>query len=98
MFFFCISRRRPPRSTRTATRFPYTTLSRSTVSELRERFGFSQVRLLNDYAALALGLENLAEGDRLRIGPARPTASGALAVLGPGSGLDRKSTRLHSSH
>lgn len=59
----------------------------TTVSELRERFGFTQVRLLNDYAAFALGLEHLAEGDRLRIGPARPTARGALAVLGPGSGL-----------
>src|SRR3546814_6051389 len=33
----------------------------TTVSELRERFGFAQVRLLNDYAAFALGLEHLAE-------------------------------------
>ncbi|MGF1629610.1 MAG: glucokinase [Kiloniellaceae bacterium] len=54
---------------------------------LRQRFGFSRVRLLNDYAALALALEHLTEGDRLRIGPARASARGALAVLGPGSGL-----------
>src|SRR3546814_15708399 len=85
--------RRPPRSTRTHTLFPCTTLFRSsagwdtTASELRERFGFQQVRLLNDYAALALGLEHLKEADRLRIGPARPAARGACAVLGPGSGL-----------
>jgi len=59
----------------------------TTVDALSERFGFAQVRLLNDYAALALGLEHLAVGDRLRIGPARPAARGALAVLGPGSGL-----------
>ncbi|HEY9538858.1 MAG TPA: glucokinase [Kiloniellaceae bacterium] len=59
----------------------------TTAAELRERFGFQQVRLLNDYAALALGLEHLKEADRLRIGPARPAARGACAVLGPGSGL-----------
>ena len=59
----------------------------TTAGELRQRFGFSRVRLLNDYAALALALEHLTEGDRLRIGPARASARGALAVLGPGSGL-----------
>src|SRR3546814_19873512 len=31
-FFFFLMRRRPPRSTRTDTRFPYTTLFRSTVA------------------------------------------------------------------
>src|SRR3546814_20358188 len=46
----------------------------TTVSELRERFGFSQVRLLNAYAAPSLGLEHLAEGDRLPIRPAPPPA------------------------
>jgi glucokinase len=56
-------------------------------AELRQRFGFAGVRLLNDYAALALGLEHLGDGDRRRIGPARSRARGALAVLGPGSGL-----------
>src|SRR3546814_20162663 len=57
----------------------------TTAAELRERFGFQQVRLLNAYAALALGLEHLKEADRLRIGPARPAAPGAC------TGLDRKS-------
>ena len=59
----------------------------TTAAELRQRFGFARVRLLNDYAALALGLEHLAESDLRRIGPARPMARGALAVLGPGTGL-----------
>lgn len=61
----------------------------TTVGELRRRFGFSRVRLLNDYAALALGLDRLGDGDRLAIGgPAHGgSPSGALAVLGPGSGL-----------
>jgi glucokinase len=59
----------------------------TTVDELRRRLGFLHVSLLNDYAALALGLEHFGDGDRLRIGPACPTARGPLAVLGPGSGL-----------
>ncbi|WP_340118008.1 glucokinase [Pelagibius sp. 7325] len=59
----------------------------TTIGELRQRFGFSHIRLLNDYAALALALPHFAEADRLIVGPARPAAQGALAVLGPGSGL-----------
>jgi len=59
----------------------------TTATALAERFAFEKVRLLNDYAALALGLAHLEEADRRRIGPARPTARGPLAVLGPGSGL-----------
>ncbi len=63
----------------------------TSVAELRRRFGFSRVRLLNDYAALALGLEDLGPGDTRAIGPAPlvppGTGQGPLAVLGPGSGL-----------
>jgi glucokinase len=63
----------------------------TTEGELRQRFGFSQVRLLNDYAALALSLDRLGDGDRLAIGPAGTAPAGTppapLAVLGPGSGL-----------
>lgn len=63
----------------------------TTVSELRRRFGFRQVRLLNDYTALALSLDRLGREDRRTIGPALPgsegPAQGPLAVLGPGSGL-----------
>ncbi len=59
----------------------------TTVGELRQRFGFSHVRLLNDYAALALSLDRLGDNDKLCIGLARPDAQGTRAVLGPGSGL-----------
>jgi len=55
--------------------------------ELCKRFGFRSVRLMNDYAALALGLDRLTEEDRLTIGPPLPSPGGALAVIGPGSGL-----------
>lgn len=64
----------------------------TTADELRRRFGFSRIRLLNDYAALALSLDRLGDGDRRAIGTpagwqAASAAPAPLAVLGPGSGL-----------
>jgi len=59
----------------------------TTVGELRQRFGFNRVRLMNDYAALALSLDRLDEDDKLCIGPTLPDTAGTRAVLGPGSGL-----------
>lgn len=70
----------------------------TTEGELVRRFGFAQVRLLNDYAALALGLAHLGETDRLRIGPARPATRGTRAVLGPGSGLGVGAAILAEPH
>ncbi|NIA70239.1 glucokinase [Pelagibius litoralis] len=55
--------------------------------DLTRRFGFTNVQLMNDYAALALGLDQLTEQDRRRIGPDLRTSRGTLAVVGPGSGL-----------
>ncbi len=55
--------------------------------ELRQRFGFTHVKLMNDYAALALSLDQFSDEDRLLIGPKLDGATGALAVVGPGSGL-----------
>ncbi|MGD1878953.1 MAG: glucokinase [Kiloniellaceae bacterium] len=59
----------------------------TTIGELRQRFGFSHVRLLNDYAAMALALTHFTDGDTLGIGPTQPAAHGPRAVFGPGSGL-----------
>lgn len=68
----------------------------TTAEGLLQRFGFARVRLLNDYAALALGLPHLRTEDLRIIGPASPppgapdpedSDTAAVAVLGPGSGL-----------
>ena len=59
----------------------------TSVSDLRQRFGFHHVKLMNDYAALALGLGQLTAKDRRSIGPEREGEEGPLAVVGPGSGL-----------
>lgn len=61
----------------------------TSADELRRRFGFTRLRLLNDYAALALSLDRFEAGDTLAVGgPAAVERPGTpLAVLGPGSGL-----------
>ena len=56
-------------------------------AELRRRFGFARVRLMNDYEALALGLDQFTQADRQTIGPELESKVGTLAVVGPGSGL-----------
>src|SRR3546814_19986737 len=83
--FFFLMIRRPPRSTRTDTLFPYTTLFRSlVVFVLGALFGF----LL---AAPAI-MRRRREAARLR----RELAK--LDTKTTPSSVDRKSTRLNSSH
>src|SRR3546814_14656571 len=88
LLFIVFKIRRPPRSTRTDTLFPYTTLFRSV---------YRSVRLPR--SALRLGARFL----RSRRLPVLPSAAKRLVHLGNrlgGHGLlpDRKSTRLNSSH
>src|SRR3546814_15315673 len=78
MFFFFLMIRRPPRSTRTDTLFPYTTLFRSGrrpggSSEAVDEHQFGVVERLDDDRA------DIAERDAV-------------------ARVDRKSTRLNSSH
>src|SRR3546814_15251748 len=117
--------RRPPRSTRTDTLFPYTTLFRSEEEAGLAELGGGLLRLA-PVAAEDVGALHLQHADRaLRQGPAilvddaqldpgqgeADGAGDALAVervrgvhrrLGHAVALedaiDRKSTRLHSSH
>lgn len=59
-------------------------------SELRERFGFRRLRVLNDFAAVAHALPFLGPGDLRRIGAPQTEGretEGVLAVIGPGTGL-----------
>jgi glucokinase len=54
---------------------------------LRERFGFSRVRLINDFAAQAHGLACLDDEGIIVLHPGDPDAEGVRALLGPGTGL-----------
>src|SRR3546814_15775892 len=100
MLFFFLMIRRPPRSTRTDTLFPYTTLFRSPDGPEAARMrGSAGTRWRRDVDAGPVFLHTL---KGTRTGRCRP------AVYRPfpcGSGLhaalvvaDRKSTRLNSSH
>src|SRR3546814_17240094 len=100
MLFFLLMIRRPPRSTRTYTLFPYTTLCRSHVrfvsAALLPDQGISiggRRRDGRDVRLPDLGHEGAAPGSRRKRDVDR-TGRGMSFV----SGIDRKSTRLNSSH
>ena len=54
---------------------------------LRERFGFSRVRLINDFAAQAYGLACLDEEGIVVLHPGQADEGGVRALIGPGTGL-----------
>jgi glucokinase len=55
--------------------------------ELRTRFGFSDVRLLNDFEAVAWSLPELGREDLRQIGGGEPKPGALKLALGPGTGL-----------
>src|SRR3546814_14585700 len=99
--------RRPPRSTRTDTLFPYTTLFRSYVYIAGGTAGQDKGHTTNSFYRL-----NLQGGERQSVGSQRIDTEWEWEKLpswnGPGrmmpvlaeqnNGKDRKSTRLNSSH
>src|SRR3546814_13646968 len=92
IFFFCfLMIRRPPRSTRTDTLFPYTTLFRSTLQQrlddclqFFERHRALVLMAVDEKCRRRVDLQRV-EGEAL--------VGGQLVQHG-----DRKSTRLNSSH
>ncbi|MCL2875801.1 MAG: glucokinase [Betaproteobacteria bacterium] len=54
---------------------------------LRERFGFSRVCLINDFAAQVHGLACLDKEGILVLQPGDPDTQGVRALIGPGTGL-----------
>ncbi len=55
--------------------------------ELRRTCGFSTVRLINDFEAVAWALPNLPPSSLLQLGGRQRVAGAPLAALGPGTGL-----------
>jgi glucokinase len=54
---------------------------------LGRAFALENVRLLNDFAAAALGVPHLRDGEARRIGGGKPHANAPKAIIGPGTGL-----------
>src|SRR3546814_20764462 len=93
MFVFCLMIRRPPRSTRTDTLFPYTTLFRSKIAAV-DLFGMQlPQRLLAEDRQRCGGREHQAEPRRQDQAAADQRRHQQNA-----ESADRKSTRLNSSH
>src|SRR3546814_15167020 len=100
MCLFFLELRRPPRSTRTDTLFPYTTLFRS--RHLSER----TIRALKKHdRQLAQTIEeemfifdNLRDLDMRSLGTVLRSVDAAQLALALKGAEDRKSTRLNSSH
>jgi glucokinase len=57
------------------------------ISELKARFSFERLEVVNDFTAQALALPRLGPGDRMPVGGGSAAPGAPLAVLGPGSGL-----------
>src|SRR3546814_13529314 len=98
MFFFFLVRRRPPRSTRTDTLFPYTTLFRSEIAKVFEELSKKWDGL--DCIVHSVGF---APGDQLDGDFTEATTREGFRIAHDISAysfvaLDRKSTRLNSSH
>ena len=56
-------------------------------SDLRRKFGFPVLRLINDFQAVGYGIEALAKKDRVVLQKGRPVRHAPRAVLGAGTGL-----------
>jgi len=56
-------------------------------AELRARFGFADVRLINDFEAVAWSLPNLTGQDLRQLGGGKPNPDAPMLAIGPGTGL-----------
>ena len=68
-----------------------------TRTELARQFGFARLIVLNDFAAIALALPDLAAADTVQIGGGSIRAGAPIALLGPGTGLGVGGL-LHQAH
>jgi len=57
------------------------------IEDLRRRFGFTHLSIINDFVANALALPHLGADDRTQVGGGAAVEGAPMAVLGPGSGL-----------
>lgn len=57
------------------------------VEEARKALGLNRIAVINDFTAQALAVPRLAFEERTLIKPGQPQRGGAIAVIGPGTGL-----------
>jgi glucokinase len=57
------------------------------VEDLRRRFGFTHLRVINDFVADALAVPHLAADERTQVGGGAAVKGAPIGIIGPGSGL-----------
>ena len=57
------------------------------ISELKSGLGLASLVVVNDFAATAMSVPHLPEGDVFLVGPAGSETRGPVGVIGPGTGL-----------
>jgi glucokinase len=57
------------------------------IAGLRQQFGWTRLHIINDFAANALAIPMLTEGDLFQIGDGAPVPDAPIVALGPGTGL-----------
>ena len=57
------------------------------IAEAKAALGFTELRVVNDFAAAALGIPLLAASEYVKVGGGTPVAHGPIGVIGPGTGL-----------
>ncbi|HJO96576.1 MAG: glucokinase [Rhodospirillales bacterium] len=57
------------------------------VEDVRRRLGLDVLRVVNDFAAIALAIPYLGQNDCYQVGGGEPVPDAPVAVLGPGTGL-----------
>jgi glucokinase len=60
---------------------------RFSISELKESLQLASLKVVNDFAAAAMSVPYLPKADLFTVGPPCPDATGAIGVIGPGTGL-----------
>lgn len=67
-------------------------------SELQKQLGIAQLKVINDYAAMALAAPNIGAADRIQVGSGQPFEGFPAAVLGPGTGLGVSGLAFYNGH
>src|SRR3546814_11911147 len=101
--FFFLMIRRPPRSTRTDTRFPYTTLFRSEGKYMGQPVFAPKGEATGEEDGYLIAFVTDADRTDVYIWDARSIGAGPVSIVAlpqrvPSGSQDRKSTRLNSSH
>ena len=68
------------------------------IEALRKRLGMNRLRVVNDFAANALSIPDLAKTDVVQVGGGSPSAEAPIGIIGPGTGLGVSALLPHETH